>query len=85
MSEDIKRKLSSRKLWLAVAAFVASLILAFGGDQETVTQVTGCIMAGAAVIAYILSEGWVDSAREGNSDVIIEKQVFEDSGKEKKK
>lgn len=81
MSENIKRKLSSRKLWLAIAAFVTSLILAFGGAQETATQVTGCIMAGAAVIAYILSEGWVDSARESNSDVIIEKQIVEDKDK----
>ena len=81
MSENIKRKLSSRKLWLAIAAFVTSLILAFGGAQETATQVTGCIMAGAAVIAYILSEGWVDSARESNSDVIIEKQIVEDEDK----
>lgn len=84
MSDNIKRKLSSRKLWLAVAAFVASLILAFGGEQETATEVTGCIMAGATVISYIFSEGWVDSAREGNSDVIIEKQIFDDSGNEKK-
>lgn len=81
MSENIKRKLSSRKLWLAIAAFVTSLILAFGGAQETATQVTGCIMAGAAVIAYILSEGWVDSVRESNSDVIIEKQIVEDKDK----
>ena len=81
MSENIKRKLSSRKLWLAIAAFVTSLILAFGGAQETATQVTGCIMAGAAVIAYILSEGWVDSARESNSDVIIERQIVEDKDK----
>lgn len=81
MSENIKRKLSSRKLWLAIAAFVTSLILAFGGAQETATQVTGCIMAGAAVIAYILSEGWVDSSRESNSDVIIERQIVEDKDK----
>lgn len=84
MSEDIKRKLTSRKLWLAVASFVASLIIAFGGDQDSATQVTGIIMAGASVIAYIVGEGLIDSAREGNSDVIIEKQVFEESGKKKK-
>ena len=28
---DWKRKLTSRKLWVAVAGFVAGLILAFGG------------------------------------------------------
>ena len=32
--EDIIRKLTSRKVWLAVAAFVTELIIAFKGDQK---------------------------------------------------
>ena len=54
--KELKRKLSSRKLWLAIAGFVAGLILAFGGTQETADTTTGCIMSGASVIAYILAE-----------------------------
>lgn len=59
---DIIRKLSSRKLWLAVALFVSGLITAFGGDKELATTVSGCIMQGAAVLSYIIAEGWADAA-----------------------
>lgn len=59
---DIIRKLTSRKLWLAVALFVSGLIVAFGGAKETAETVSGCIMQGAAVLAYILAEGWADAA-----------------------
>lgn len=59
---EIIRKLTSRKLWLAVALFVSGLIVAFGGAKETAETVSGCIMQGAAVLAYILAEGWADAA-----------------------
>lgn len=55
-----KRKLSSRKFWMAIALFVSGLILAFGGSKETADTVMGVIMQGAAVIAYIVAEGLVD-------------------------
>lgn len=58
---DWKRKLSSRKFWMAVALFISGLILAFGGSQETADTVCGVIMQGAAVIAYIIAEGLVDA------------------------
>lgn len=58
---DWKRKLSSRKFWMAVAMFISGLIVAFGGAQETADTVLGCIMQGAAVIAYIVAEGLVDA------------------------
>ncbi len=58
---NIKRKLASRKLWLALALFVSGLITAFGGSNEVASTVAGCIMQGAAVVAYILMEGWVDA------------------------
>lgn len=59
---DWKRKLTSRKLWVAAAGFVAGLILAFGGADSTAETVTGCIMAGASVVGYILGEGLTDAA-----------------------
>ena len=59
--EDIVRKLTSRKFWLAVAAFVTELIIAFRGDAEMAETVSGIIMAGATVIAYIMGEGLVDA------------------------
>ena len=55
-----KRKLTSRKLWMAIAGFVTGLIVAFGGSENTANTVSGCIMSGAAVVAYIVGEGLAD-------------------------
>lgn len=57
---DWKRKLSSRKFWMAIAMFISGLVVAFGGNQQTADTIMGCIMQGAAVIAYIVAEGLVD-------------------------
>ena len=65
---DWVRKLTSRKLWTAVASFVSMMILATGGTDNTATQVTALIMAGASVVAYIIGEGLTDSANIGASD-----------------
>ena len=58
---DWKRKLTSRKFWMAVVAFMTPLLLAFGMAQDTVTQVVAIIMAGADVVAYVIAEGLVDA------------------------
>ena len=63
--EDIIKKLTSRKFWLAVAAFVTELIIAFKGDAELAETLSGMIMAGATVIAYIVGEGLIDA---GNTE-----------------
>lgn len=63
MTIDWKRKLTSRKFWMAVVAFIAPLLLAFGVTEDSVTQVTAIIIAGADVLAYILAEGMVDANR----------------------
>lgn len=59
--QDLIRKLTSRKLWVAVAGFVAMLIIAFGVAEDTATQVSAIIMAGADVLGYLLAEGLADS------------------------
>ena len=63
------RKLTSRKLWTAVASFVSMMILATGGAENTATQVTALIMAGASVVAYIIGEGLTDAA---NSTILVD-------------
>ena len=57
-----KAKLTSRKFWTAIAEFVTMLIVAFHGTEETAAQVAAIIMAGAAVVAYIIGEGLADAA-----------------------
>lgn len=58
---DIVRKLTSRKFWLAVVALVTGLLAAFNVDAGTIEKVSGIIMAGASVVAYIIAEGLVDA------------------------
>ena len=60
--QDIIRKLTSRKLWVSVASFVSMLIVALGHSENTATQVTSPIIAGATVLGYVIGEGLVDSA-----------------------
>lgn len=60
--QDIIRKLTSRKLWMAVAMFVSGVLVATGKDKETSEMVSGLIMQGAAVIAYIIGEGLADAS-----------------------
>lgn len=59
---DWKSKLTSRKFWMALCGFVGGILMAFKLDEQTVTQITGIIMAGASVIAYIIGEGLADAA-----------------------
>lgn len=73
------RKLTSRKLWTAVASFVSMMIVAMGGAENTATQITALIMAGASVVAYIIGEGLTDSANIG---VEVETEVEMDDTEE---
>ena len=62
MNIDWKRKLTSRKFWIAVVGLVSGLLMAFKVYGQTVETVSGCIMAAASVIAYIIGEGLADAA-----------------------
>lgn len=60
MHIDWKRKLTSRKFWVAVAGFLSGLVIAFTGDETTATTVSGCVMSAASVIGYMIGEGLAD-------------------------
>jgi hypothetical protein len=62
MKIDWAAKLTSRKFWMALVGLVSGILVALKLDEQTVTQITGIIMAGASVIAYIIGEGLIDAA-----------------------
>lgn len=62
--EDIIRKLTSRKFWLALIGFITALLIAFNVDSASVEKITSIIMAGGSLIAYILAEGFADGANK---------------------
>ena len=63
MKIDWKKKLTSRKLWMAVAGFVTGAVLLFtgGANEETIS---GCVMALGSVVAYIVGEGLTDASHK---------------------
>lgn len=75
MKIDWKRKLTSRKFWLAVTGLIAGLVVAFRGSAELAETITGVIMSAASVVAYIVGEGLIDAAS-------ISEGETEDKGKE---
>lgn len=68
---DWKQKLSSRKLWAAIAGIIVGLVVAFGGDGESIQQVAGSVMSVVSAIIYILAEAGVDKASAGIPDIHI--------------
>ena len=59
--EIIIAKLTSRKLWVAIAGFVAGLVVALDGDSETAETISALILQGASVLGYLLAEGLADA------------------------
>ena len=75
MKIDWARKLSSRKLWIAIAGFVSGLIMVFGGTETMASTVSGVILQGAAVLGYLLAEGLADSAHTNDAIEFVETEV----------
>lgn len=55
--EIVKIKLSSRKLWLSVIAFVTLILQGIGMTENEIAQISAIIMAGAVVIGYCIGNG----------------------------
>lgn len=65
--ETLKKKLSSRKLWAAVAGVVTGLAMVFGLDEGVINTVAGAVVSVASVITYIITEGKVDAESVKNA------------------
>ena len=57
-----RQKLSSRKLWAAIAGIVTGMSMVFGLDESTISSVAGAVVSVASVVSYIITEGKVDAA-----------------------
>ena len=61
MNINWKKKLASRKFWVALAAFICAICVLFGVDELTVEKLTATITALGVLAAYIFTEGYIDS------------------------
>ena len=80
---DIIRKLTSRKFWMAVAAFVSGILVAFGETAETAESVAGLIMAGASVLGYLFAEGLTGAAVAGAEALVADTVIIEERSEDK--
>lgn len=56
------RKLSSRKLWIAVVGIVVGLATTFGIQESEYNEVVGMVTTVASVVGYLFAESRVDAA-----------------------
>lgn len=67
---EILIKLSSRKLWMAIAGLATGVAMVLGVDGSDITNVAGAVTALVSVVTYIVTEGKIDA--EGVKNAIIE-------------
>jgi hypothetical protein len=73
---DWKTKLTSRKMWFALAEFVGMLLLVvFGVAEDTIEKVVALIMSGAGALGYIIAEGLVDAKAASVEPIILPDEV----------
>ena len=65
--KSLIRKLSSRKLWMAIAGVATGISMALGVDGSEISTVAGAVTALISVVTYIITEGKVDAASVQNT------------------
>ncbi len=74
--DDIIRKLSSRKLWMALLLFVAGGFFTAGGDATELDKILDAACKIAGMASFILGEAFADAAgakaKEEASDEVTE-------------
>lgn len=80
--DNIIRKLTSRKLWMAIAGVATGLALVLGVDGGEISDVAGAVTAVASVITYIITEGKIDAESVKNAIESAENAVDAIGGEE---
>ena len=70
MKIDWKRKLTSRKFWVALIGFITALLVAFNVDSGSVEQITSIIMSFAVCTFTGVFFGWYPAKKAAKLDPI---------------
>jgi phage shock protein PspC (stress-responsive transcriptional regulator) len=54
-------KLTSRKLWMAIAGVATGIAMVLGVDGSEISTVAGAVTTLVSVVAYIITEGKIDA------------------------
>lgn len=72
---EVIRKLSSRKLWVAIAGIATGIAMVLGVDGGDITNIAGGITALASAITYIVVEGKIDAESVKTAVIEVEEAV----------
>lgn len=75
---DWKRKLSSRKFWMAVVGWLTGVLILFKVPESEAAQIGAIAMQTGAILSYIFAEGWIDS--KNNDYILVDGEEAEDDG-----
>ena len=78
MNDDMKRKITSRKFWLSVAAFLGSIAASISGiaTGEKWLTITGIVCGTLSAGIYAAMEAWTDAAHA--DDIVLVDDVKND-------
>ena len=68
-------KLTSRKLWMAIAGVATGVAMVLGVDATEITSVAGGVVALISCVVYIITEGKIDAESVKNTIVEIQEAV----------
>ncbi len=57
----IVTKLTSRKLWLAIAGIATGIYTVMGGDGSDIATISGAVVSLVSAMTYIIAEGKIDA------------------------
>lgn len=72
---EILRKLSSRKLWMAIGGIATGIAMVLGVDSTEITSVAGGVVALVTCVSYIITEGKIDAERVKNAIIEVQEAV----------
>lgn len=75
--KEIFRKLTSRKLWLAIAGVTTGICMILGIDGSEIKDVAGAVVSLASVIVYIITEGKIDAESVKNTVYLDDVEIVE--------
>lgn len=61
------KKLTSRKLWIAIAGVATGIAIALGANASDIQTVAGAVTAVVSAVAYIITEGRIDAEAVKNA------------------
>jgi hypothetical protein len=57
------QKLTSRKLWMALAGVAVGIATILGVEGSDVSTIAGAVTSIASIVTYIITEGKIDAVR----------------------